>query len=70
MFKKKYTKWMPLGNYQYSGADYIVFARKNTLNGLMQFKVVKLQAWRYISNTILPYTLIDVQKAWNELINQ
>jgi len=35
-FKSKWSKWLPLANWSFSGADYIVFARKNLKNGMIK----------------------------------
>lgn len=36
MFKRNYTKWIPLAFYDWAGdTDYIVFARKNLKTGMI-----------------------------------
>ena len=66
-FKKKLTKWIPLGNYNFSDDDYVVMARKNLKTGMLYFKIRKISGWMLYTSSILPNGLIDVQKAWNEL---
>jgi len=63
---------MPLGNYSWAGVDFIVFVRRNMKNGLCQFKTIRVHT-RFrldLVPNVLPSTLIDTRKAWNELINQ
>lgn len=70
MFNKK-TKWIVLGNYQYGGSDYVVFVRKNLKNGLLDFKIKNVHAWKMMScDNILPNGLIDVKAQWDKIINQ
>jgi len=68
MFKKKYTKWVPFGNYRWGGDnDYIVFARKNLKNGMIDFKTKRVQGFLSNRNPFLPHDLINVKVAWKEL---
>ena len=70
LFKKRYTKWIPFGNYRFSDTDYIVFVRKNKKNGLMQFKTVKVHnAIFYYRNNIVPMGLIDTKAAWEKILS-
>jgi hypothetical protein len=71
MFNRNKTKWRPLGNYAFADADYIVFARADRKTGLMDFKVSRVQAWRFMStNKILPNMLIDTKEAWDKLVKE
>jgi hypothetical protein len=71
MFNRSKTKWIPLGNYAFDAADYIVFARADRKTGLMDFKVRRVQAWRFMStNRILPNMLIDTKEAWDKLVRE
>lgn len=67
MFRKRYTKWAPLGNYSHGGDDYIVFFKLNTKTGMMKFKVKTVHPWTVNTNLILPTAMIDTQKAWDDL---
>ncbi len=72
MIKKKYTKWKPLGNYSHAGVDYIVFVKRNLKNSMLKFKTRRVNGFFASAmsvNSILPMNLIDVQKAWNEIID-
>lgn len=68
MFKRKLTNWIVLGNYCFCDADYIVFVRKNIKNGMLYFKVKKVQG-NHSSHPILGYKFIDVNIQW-ELLNK
>ena len=73
MFKKKYTKWQPLGNYEWDGTDRIVFVKKNLKTGMMKFKTRKVNSYlgaMSCLNPILPSALIDVKKAWEEIVSK
>lgn len=71
MAKKKYTKWRPLGNFTYDDTDYVVFVKKNLKNGLLKFKHRSVNKRPLnMNNSILPTTLIDTAKAWEEVINE
>lgn len=71
MFKKKYTKWIPFGNYSYGTEhDYIVFVRKNLKTGIMQFKTVRVHSRFHWKKIFVPLNLIDTEKAWNAIINE
>ena len=68
IFKKsKFSQWVPFGNYAFGSTEYIVMARKNLDNGLLQFKSIKTQTSLHHSRYI-PANLIDVKKQW-ELLN-
>lgn len=67
IFKKRFTKWIPLGAYSWANnTDYIVFVRKNIHTGMMQFKTKRVHAWWANKNPFFP-KLIDTQKAWDEI---
>ena len=69
---KRYTKWIPLGNYCFADNDFIVFVKKNKRTGLMKFKTKRVCGRSIVdtfTNLILPSGLIDVQKAWDEINN-
>lgn len=69
MFKKRYTKWIPFGNYTWAGIkSYMVFVRKDKKTGLMQFKTVRIHSWWALKEQFVP-KLIDVEKAWEEITN-
>lgn len=70
LFKSKYTKWAPLGQFNFSGnKQYVVFARKNTKNGLIQFKTIQCNPLGRSGcvNPILQPGLIDTKEAWEKL---
>lgn len=67
--KPRFTKWIPFGNYTWANdTDFIVFARRNLKNGIMQFKTKRVHG---IFRNKMPFVpvLIDVKKAWEELIS-
>jgi hypothetical protein len=72
MFRKNYTKWIPLGSYTFNGGvDTLVLVRKNIKTGMLQFKQKKINAFSSTSSlvcSIFPKDLIDVKKQW-EIIN-
>ena len=71
MFKSRFTKWIPLGNYQYGGTDYITFVRKNLKTGMMFFKTKQVNTnWSIDTNTnnILPSKLINVEMQWDLIV--
>lgn len=70
MFKSKFTKWIPFGNYCFSDTDYIVFVRKNLNNGLLQFKTVTVHAKFRFHSRFVPTGIIDTKTAWENIINQ
>jgi hypothetical protein len=70
MFNKKFTKWIPLGNYSWGGDnDYIVFARKNKKTGMIDFKTKRVQGFWSNKNPFIPCDLIDVKAAWDNILS-
>ena len=69
MFKKKYSKWIALGKWNWDGKEYVVMARRNLKNGMLKFKSVRVNShfWGY-SYPVLPNDIIDTKKAWDELV--
>ena len=67
IFNRK-TRWIVLGSYGFSTEDYIVFVRGNKDNGLLEFKVKKIQPLTIYTNRIIPNDLIDVRKQWDLII--
>lgn len=63
MFKRRFTKWEPLGCYHFGGNEYIVFARRRLKTGMVYFKVKNIQRYSYAS-IFIPHDLIDVKKQW------
>lgn len=39
--QSKWTKWIPLGNFNYGGTDCITFVNKNKVNGMLKLKTKK-----------------------------
>lgn len=74
MFGRKLTKWMPFGNFNFDGVDFIVFVRGNKKNGMLYFKVKSVNARKFINanlvHSILPITLIDVKSQWEKIIQE
>lgn len=70
MFKKRWTKWMPFGNYTWAGNTcYMVFVRKNLKTGMMQWKTKMIHSWWRSKEPFVP-NLIDVKEAWEEISNK
>lgn len=70
MFKNKWTKWIPFGNYTWAGNTcYMVFVRKNLKNGMMEWKTKMIHSWWRSKEPFVP-KLIDVQKAWEEILSK
>lgn len=70
--KKKYTKWIPLGNFSHDSCDYMTFVRKNLITGMLGFKTKKVNGWLTdfsCVSRVLPNNLIDTKKAWGEIQN-
>lgn len=71
MFKKKYTKWQPFGNYTWAGKNnYIVFVRKNLKTGIMQFKTKMIHSWWRSNESFIPPGLIDTKEAWANIVSK
>lgn len=71
--KKRFTKWVALGSYNFGGTDFVTFCRKNTKSGMMQFKTKRVNGWigtGICRNSFLPPTLIDTQRVWNEITTE
>ena len=68
MFKKRWTKWIPFGNYAHSETDYIVFVKKNLINGIMKFKTKRVHGSFSFHTKFVP-SLIDVKEAWDKICN-
>jgi hypothetical protein len=68
MKNRKYTKWIPFGNYNHGASEIIVFARKNLRTGMISFKTKTANKRLMSQDTFIPADLIDVRKAWDELI--
>lgn len=66
--KSRYTKWIPLGNYNHAGKDYIVFVRRCLKTNMLHFKTKtahnSMSASFGFCDSILPTNLIDVKAAW------
>ena len=70
LLKKRWTKWLPLGNFNYAGVDFIVFVKANRKTGMMRFKTVRVNSRNRFSNNvhqILPADLISVRKQWEAI---
>lgn len=68
-FKNNYTKWIPLGNFNFAGTDFIVFVRGDKKTGLMDFKVKSVNhRIGGCQNPIFPGVLIEVRKQWDTII--
>ena len=73
MFRKNYTKWKPLGTFDFGGKEYVTMIRKNKNNGMLHFKTIRVNGFfgaMGCVNGFLPRTLIDTQKAWDEVTNE
>ena len=71
MFKKRYTKWLPLGSFGFDGTDFIVFVRRNLKTNMLSFKNKAVnQRLGSCNNTIIPYDLIDVREAWKKITEE
>lgn len=73
MFRKNYTKWKPLGTMDFQGKEYVTMIRKNKKNGMLQFKTIRINGFFGAMGCVhgfLPRTLIDTQKAWDEVISE
>jgi len=67
------TKWIPLGNFEFGGRDYIVFVRKNKRTGMLKFRTKRVNFNWWSSKTvynILTDDLIDVQKQWDAITEE
>jgi len=66
--RRRYTRWMPLGHFTYSGTDYIVMVKKNLKTGMLKFKNISVN-YRTGSACypILPLGLINTKDAWEEI---
>jgi hypothetical protein len=63
----RYTKWMPLANYESLSYDtYIVFMRGNKKTGMIYFKTRKIANY----DKILPRNLILISEAWDKMIQE
>lgn len=72
-FRRRYTKWIPLGNHKFHSYDYVTFVRKNLNTGMLQFKTKRVNGYFAALgclHTFLPSDLIDTQKAWDEINQQ
>ena len=66
---RKYTKWIPLGNFNWDGTDYIVFVRGNKKNGLLSFRNRPVNhRMGGCTNSIIPNTLLDVKLQWDKIL--
>lgn len=71
--KSRWTKWIPLGNFNYGGTDYITFVKKNRANGLLKFKTKKVNGFFGSMggvHPILPTNLIDTKKSWDDITGE
>jgi hypothetical protein len=68
MFRKKWTNWIPFGNYAHAETAYIVFVSKNKKTGIMRFKTKRVHG-RFAFHTQFVPVLIDVKEAWNKICN-
>lgn len=72
IFKKRLTKWIPLGSFDFSGVQYIVFVRKNIKTGMLKFKTKRINGKLVHGSRVHPIiqtNLINTASAW-EAINK
>ena len=70
-FKKKYTKYIVLGNYSFADIDYIVFVRKNLKNNILDFKTKRVNGFSSgCVNKVLPRDLIDTKTQFNLITSE
>ena len=71
MFNKKVTKWIPLGKWAWDGNEYVVMARRNLKTGMLRFKSKRVNKHLLgYNHPVLPTDIIDVRKAWEELVSK
>jgi len=69
-FKRKLTKWIPLGKFCHGVTEHVTFARKNLKTGMIYFKTKQVNGWfgaGICTTPFMPHDIIDTQKAWDEL---
>jgi len=65
---RRFTKWIPFGNYSYGDADYIVFVRKNKKTGILQFKTKTTYSFFSWKSSYIPNDLINVKEQWQKIL--
>lgn len=71
MFKKRFTQWIPLGNFTHGSYGYVTFVRKNIKTGMLYFKTKRTNGWYGVmrcTNPFMPHNLIDVKSAWEKIV--
>lgn len=67
IFKRRFTNWIPLGSYLYSGRDHVVFVRRKISNGMLSFKTKKMGSWNSYSHGYFSHNIIDTARAWKAI---
>ena len=75
MFRRKFTKWIPLGNYKWAGSkEMVCFVRKNLKTGMMEFKTKTMNTYplfKYAHDGLfIKDDIIDTKKAWEEIVSK
>lgn len=71
MFKRKLTRWIQLGTFEFARIEYMVFVRGNKKNGMLYFKTKRVNGfWNNLVQPIGVAQLVDIKKQWAELENQ
>ncbi len=69
-FKRKLTKWIPLGRFTHGSHEHVTFVRKNLKTGMIYFKTKRTNSWivaGICTTPFMPTNIIDTQKAWDEI---
>lgn len=64
----KFTKWIPLSEYNFGETEYLILARRNIKSGMIYFKV-KHVAGRMNGVRLAPWGL-DIKEQFKELMKE
>lgn len=66
MFKKRFTNWIPMQVYDYSGNKYLLLGRRKLKTGMVYFKNKKLNTPFNLNHT-MPVNIFDVSAEFKKL---
>lgn len=68
IFKSKYTEWIPFGFYVHDYNDYLVMARRNKKNGMLQFKSIRVSGKMFqVVTSFITTPIVSIEQQWELL---
>ena len=68
MLKKRFSKWIPIHIYNFSGDKFLLMGRMNLKSGMLYFKVKRLNRLSD-TNHNMPVNIFDPREQFEKLLN-